>query len=143
MMTGEQIRAARERAGLTQAELGSKVGVSLRTIGNWERGASVPRNRMAAIEDVLREHLASVSDGAAPLHSASDVELLAEIARRFARGRDESAGDEHARSAPRTKAGPGPARDLYGMAARRGTPANLPDTVTGEESQDPGSDEPA
>lgn len=51
--TGDDIRSARERAHLTQQELGEAVGVSLRTIGNWERGESVPRSRMAALIEVL------------------------------------------------------------------------------------------
>lgn len=36
-----------------------------------------------------------------------------------------------------------PAQDDYALAARPGVPANMPDTTTGEESQDPGNDEPA
>lgn len=38
---------------MTQGELGQAVGVSLRTVGNWERGESVPLNRVGALEDVL------------------------------------------------------------------------------------------
>lgn len=49
----DRIRRARERAGLTQQQLATEVGVGVRTIGNWERGESVPRNRLAKIEDVL------------------------------------------------------------------------------------------
>lgn len=96
-MTGEQIRAARERAGLTQEELGRRLGVSMRTVGNWERGQTVPRNRMAALEAALRDHLDDTD--APPLRSASDAELLAEIARRFARGRDERGDGDVSRDA--------------------------------------------
>ena len=39
----EQIRAARKEAGLTQVELAEKLGVSLRTIENWEAGVRQPR----------------------------------------------------------------------------------------------------
>jgi transcriptional regulator with XRE-family HTH domain len=56
-ISGEQIRAARERARLQQGELAEMLGVSMRTIGNWERGQTVPRNRMAALEEALAEHL--------------------------------------------------------------------------------------
>jgi transcriptional regulator with XRE-family HTH domain len=52
-ITGEQIRAARERLRMTQQELAEELGVSLRTVSNWERGESVPRNRAGAIVDVL------------------------------------------------------------------------------------------
>ena len=95
MTSGAEIRAARERAGLTQEELGVLVGVTLRTIGNWERGATVSRNRAAKILQVLADQL----DDQAPatLRTASDAEVLAEIARRFARGANQrtSDGDAH------------------------------------------------
>lgn len=52
-ITGEQIRAAREMVRMTQRQLAEEVGVSLRTISSWERGESVPRNRAAAIMEVL------------------------------------------------------------------------------------------
>lgn len=50
---GQRIRQARERKHMTQEQLGAAVGVSLRSIGNWERGATVPLNRKAALEEVL------------------------------------------------------------------------------------------
>jgi transcriptional regulator with XRE-family HTH domain len=53
-ITGERIKEARERRQLTQQELADELGVSLRTVGSWERGESVPRSRMGAIRDVLR-----------------------------------------------------------------------------------------
>ncbi|MDQ0735141.1 transcriptional regulator with XRE-family HTH domain [Arthrobacter agilis] len=85
MITGEQIRAARERAALTQGQLGERVGVSLRTIGNWERGESVPRNKEGVLRSALGDFLPNRDSQAPPLDSASDAELLAEVARRFAR----------------------------------------------------------
>src|SRR6266511_1093127 len=39
---GAQMRAARERLGLTQAQVASKVGVTGTTISNWENGKSAP-----------------------------------------------------------------------------------------------------
>lgn len=53
-INGEQIKEARERLHMTQAELAEELGVSLRTVGSWERGESVPRSRMGAIREVLR-----------------------------------------------------------------------------------------
>lgn len=52
-ITGEQIRTQRERLQLTQQELADHVGVSMRTIGNWERGETVPRNRIGALAELL------------------------------------------------------------------------------------------
>lgn len=83
MIRAEEIRDARQRAGMTQAELAALVGVSQRTVGNWERGESIFRNRAAKIRAVLADYLNV--EGGASLRSVSDAELLAEIARRFAR----------------------------------------------------------
>lgn len=52
-LNADQIRAARERLQMTQGELAQEVGVSLRTISNWERGHSVPRGRMGALVEAL------------------------------------------------------------------------------------------
>lgn len=85
-MTGKQIKDARERAQLTQQELASKIGVGMRTIGNWERGETVPKNRMAALEAFFTDTRAVASQSADddPIRSASDAELLAELQRRAA-----------------------------------------------------------
>lgn len=81
-MAGNEIREARERIGWTQEQLGTQVGVSGRTVGNWERGTSVPRNRLAMLRDVL--NIGNDDDaGETSLRSVSDASLLAEIARRF------------------------------------------------------------
>lgn len=50
---GRRIKAARERKRWTQADLGREVGVGLKTVGNWERGATVPRNRMGRLVELL------------------------------------------------------------------------------------------
>lgn len=97
MTSGDEIRRARERAGLTQEQLASRVGVTPRTVGNWERGATVPRNRLATVQAALADHLDSV-DTEPRLRGASDVELLAEIARRLTRtysGEDVTGNAQH------------------------------------------------
>lgn len=65
---------------MSQKELADAVGASERTIGNWERSASVPRNKEARIRDVLSLRTAETDRH---LTAISDVELLGEIARRF------------------------------------------------------------
>lgn len=42
-MAAQAIRDARDRAGLSQAELGEKIGVDAMTVSRWERGESLPR----------------------------------------------------------------------------------------------------
>lgn len=52
------IRAARSRKGLTQAELGSLVGVTKASVSAWERDRDTPDSRrLAALERALKPHL--------------------------------------------------------------------------------------
>lgn len=50
---GQRIRRLRESRKWSQAELGDLVGVSSRTIGNWERDESAPRNRLGTLQEVF------------------------------------------------------------------------------------------
>lgn len=43
MDTGDRIRNARKKAGLTQSELGKKLGVPFQSISQWERGKRHPK----------------------------------------------------------------------------------------------------
>jgi transcriptional regulator with XRE-family HTH domain len=42
MLFGEALREARERAGMTQAALAERTGISIRTIQGWEQGQRSP-----------------------------------------------------------------------------------------------------
>ena len=42
MRIGERIRAARLRKGLSQMELGEKLGVSFQAVSSWETGKFIP-----------------------------------------------------------------------------------------------------
>lgn len=42
MVSGDLLREARRRAGLSQAELASRAGVPRSAIGRWERGEVLP-----------------------------------------------------------------------------------------------------
>lgn len=85
MTTGDDIRNARQRAGLTQAELAQRIGVSMRTVGNWERGDTPPDRYAARIAAVLNGLINSAERPS--IEDYSDAALLAEIARRFDRTR--------------------------------------------------------
>jgi len=50
---GRRIRDARERKRWTQGQLASALGVDKKSVGNWERDKTLPRNSLAAIEAVL------------------------------------------------------------------------------------------
>jgi transcriptional regulator with XRE-family HTH domain len=47
---GLKIKRARERMRLTQAELGSAIGVSQKTIDNWEHDRTYPMSSIGALE---------------------------------------------------------------------------------------------
>jgi len=50
---GTMMRQARDRLGLTQAELAEKVGVTQVTISNWEKGKSTPEGEQRARVEVV------------------------------------------------------------------------------------------
>jgi DNA-binding XRE family transcriptional regulator len=80
-MHGDLLKAARERAGLTQEELADLVGAHRASVGNWEKGTP-PRNRLGKIRDVLGldEHLKPVgSADAQDFQSMDNRELVARM----------------------------------------------------------------
>lgn len=52
-MDGSEIRRKREELELTQSELASLVGVSLRTIQNYEKGGVIPASKSEILHKVL------------------------------------------------------------------------------------------
>lgn len=61
-LTGEQIRAVRHRAGITQKHLAAELGVHMREISRWENGeVQVPRTVSLAIIFLYREATRDVS----------------------------------------------------------------------------------
>lgn len=112
MITGDEIRSARKRAGLSQGRLAELVGVSMRTVGNWERGESAPGIAEPRLMDVLAGHL-QVSDDAprrSRFEAVSDAELLAEIAARFSRSAPAREEGEEDAQRPATTKGAGSGR---------------------------------
>ncbi|MGN8689448.1 helix-turn-helix transcriptional regulator [Lactobacillus amylovorus] len=53
MITGQQLREARLRRGWSQGQLADKLGVTERSIGNWER-RGIPATQQVRIADVTR-----------------------------------------------------------------------------------------
>tara|TARA_Y100001963_G_scaffold140507_1_gene207609 strand:- start:495 stop:1130 length:636 start_codon:yes stop_codon:yes gene_type:complete len=52
-MTGDQIRINRKKLGLTQDQLAKKLGVSKRTIINYEKGETIPDSKSALLHQIL------------------------------------------------------------------------------------------
>lgn len=69
---GLTIKRARERLRMTQAQLGERIGVSQKTIDNWEHDRRYPRSSIGALEDVLGISLDAPADDTG---SANVVEL--------------------------------------------------------------------
>lgn len=80
-MNGEQIRAAREARGWTQYQLAKMLGVADRTVGSWERGESIPKNRLGMLRELFGFDEAD-NGTVDPIHSAPESELLMELLRR-------------------------------------------------------------
>lgn len=79
-MDGSTIRRMREARGWTQERLAKELGVGARTVGGWERGEAVPKNRMGMLYELFGQN---GSDGTVdPLRAASDIALLSELLRR-------------------------------------------------------------
>lgn len=51
----EEIINYRKRHGLTQKELADKVGVSIRTIQNYELGANIPSRKLEVFREILEQ----------------------------------------------------------------------------------------
>ncbi|MGH3261368.1 MAG: helix-turn-helix domain-containing protein [Trebonia sp.] len=87
----DDIRRARELAGLTQPQLAEMIGVSESTISNWERGRT-PRNALARVRNVLNldttlpaEPPDLETDEERILREVADGPFWAEATRRFFR----------------------------------------------------------
>lgn len=88
VQNGERIKRAREEHQLGQRDVAEALNVSVSTVSNWERGKTVPRSRLAALEKLL--HLSLVDTGATAepdrptaLTDATDMELAMEFFRRM------------------------------------------------------------
>ena len=69
MNLGQNLQAIREKAGLSQSQLATKAGVSIKTLQNWEIGRNQPRLealvKLAQALEVPLERIAVVDSGSA------------------------------------------------------------------------------
>ena len=101
MISAEQIRTARERARLKQSDLAELLGVTERTVSNWENGKHLPARRETQLIEILQIDLAGPPEKVTLL-GASDEQLINELARRLLKApvqmperRGESAPSHH------------------------------------------------
>lgn len=116
---GLRIKRARERLRWSQRQLADAIGVSVKTIDNYENNRTVPRSSIGALEDVLGIDLSSEEQPAAdPLADLlpprdeweqqvfDNRDLPDEIKRRFIEDWRRARSDAQARRQPRQNGAP-------------------------------------
>lgn len=67
-LLADKIRHIREQAGITQAELARKLGLTRSSVNSWEMGLSVPSTQyvieLAKLFDVSTDYLLGLEQGA-------------------------------------------------------------------------------
>jgi len=136
---GREIRTARELIGMTREELADRVGVHPKSISNWERNATVPRNKLAILEQVLGVRLGEAPvDGSPTLREATDAQLLLEVSNRLAAARVQiSAGGAYAGGLAPGVTGSRPSDNAEGDDGRQ--PSDDPATASSEQGELSGS----
>lgn len=91
MKFGEKVRELRKRNGMTQAELAKRAGLGLKTITNYESGATYPQNRdvYSTLADILgceSSYLCSEGEESKYSGKAGAKKLVGELTDMFAGG---------------------------------------------------------
>jgi transcriptional regulator with XRE-family HTH domain len=74
VLVGQNIRICRLQKGLSQGELGRRIGVTFQQVQKYEKGANrVGASRLTQIADVLGVPIPTLFDGA-PSHGSAPVE---------------------------------------------------------------------
>jgi transcriptional regulator with XRE-family HTH domain len=93
---GERIAFARERAGLSTAQLARRLGVKTRTLANWEREVTVPRtNRLVMLAQFLNVTPAWLLEGEADYAPQAVRPGIAQIKERLEQARGTIEGLSH------------------------------------------------
>lgn len=92
MITSQELRDARHRADLTQAELATRLGVSLRTVTNWEGGSGPLADR--AEQKIMSALGGTITRMRLGVHEAQGLDIPAEVLTQMAEAK--AARDGHA-----------------------------------------------
>lgn len=77
---GQALALARTRSGLTQQELGEKIGMSKRSVQEWERDAISPLRHLGKIEEALGVPEGRILDMVDPFSRLDEImKCLADI----------------------------------------------------------------
>lgn len=83
---GTRIRRARERKRMKRPELAAALGVSLKTIDNWENDRTNPRDSLGALGELLGEDFykpEAESQAAIPPELADKPDMVEPVRRRY------------------------------------------------------------
>ena len=83
VITGADIKRARGRLHLSQTQLARQIGVSLRTVAEWEGSSGPLSDRIVGRLSGVFADLEQSATAVAPLAAVSDLELIAEMGRRL------------------------------------------------------------
>lgn len=89
-MTGDDVRALRERCGMTQQRFSTALGISTSAVQKWEEGSIDPRGLSRVVLSIVAEATAKVGPeevASALLSSGDPAEVLKAVARLTDRGR--------------------------------------------------------
>jgi len=67
-MNALDIKNKRKELGLNQADLAKRLGVSLKTISNYENGEVIPESKMALLHNILDEKEVTILNEPAPTY---------------------------------------------------------------------------
>jgi transcriptional regulator with XRE-family HTH domain len=82
VLVGQNVRVGRLQAGLSQTELGARVGVTFQQIQKYEKGANrIGASRLQQIADVLRVPIPTLFDGAPTARHSSQQSVQGLLAR--------------------------------------------------------------
>lgn len=83
MVSGKDLRLARQRLRLSQDELGLRLRASRRTIARWESEMELPEGAIPVVEAFLAE--AAQTPREPTLSEATDIQLATELLQRLSR----------------------------------------------------------
>jgi len=83
MVSGDDVKRARGRLHLTQTQLANMLGVSRRTIAEWETSDELSATIVGRLSGVFTDAGQAAPD-TPPLATVSDLELVTEMGRRLA-----------------------------------------------------------
>ena len=83
---GNRVRELRTRAGLSQTDLGERLGVSFQQVQKYEKGVNrMGASRLIQICDALKVGISDIFDGIASISEAESKDLTDPEAMRIAR----------------------------------------------------------